>query len=467
MQERVWRYIQEHHMIETGDRIVAGISGGADSVALFYLLLEYQKQIGFDWCAVHVNHNLRGEEAARDEEFVRKLCARYQVEYSCYSMDVAAMAGKLGISTEEAGRLARLDAFQKQMEQWQGNKIALAHHKNDAAETMLHHLCRGTGLKGLCGIYPVQQEKIRPLLCLERSEIEHYLGERQADYVDDSTNSENDYTRNRIRHLVLEPMVSHVNSRTVAHMARTAEHLQRAQEYLERQARDFLMQCSECCGQSEDRDNGLLLKETFCRGERILQEYAVIQAVEQVAGTRKDLTDYHIGRILELVSARTGKSVELPGRCRARRTYEGLIIERVHDCKSSSTFESGDLMIPGEMSLPHGTIKCRIFSNRGQEIPEKRYTKWLNYDKIDEILQIRRRKRGDYLIINASGGRKKIKDYFIDCKIPREIRDEIPLLCMGQEVLWVVGYRIGESWKVDAHTKEILEITYEGGVTNG
>lgn len=467
MQERVWRYIREHHMIEAGDRIVAGISGGADSVALFYLLLEYQKQVEFEWCAVHLNHNLRGEEAARDEDFVKSLCDRYQVECVCHSVHVADMAGKLGISTEEAGRLARMDAFREQMERWRGNKIALAHHKNDAAETMLHHLCRGTGLKGLCGIYPVQQEKIRPLLCLERAEIEHYLEERQAEYVNDSTNSENEYTRNKIRHLILAPMVSCVNAKTVAHMARTAEHLQRAQEYLERQADELLMQCSECCGPSENPDSGLLLNNIFFSGDRILQEYAVIRSVERVAGTRKDLTDYHIGRILALISAGTGKSIELPGRCRARKAYEGLVIERIPDRESKCFFAPRDLMIPGEIPLPHGRIKCRILSNCGQEIPEKTYTKWLNYDKINKILQIRTRERGDYLIINASGGRKKIKDYFIDCKVPREIRDEIPLLCMEQEVLWVVGYRIGENFKVDAHTKEILEVTYEGGEGNG
>lgn len=456
MQEKVWNYIQEHHMVKDGDRIIAGVSGGADSVALFCLMEKFREICPFELCAVHVNHNLRGQEALRDAAFVRQMCAQRQVEYFEYSVDVEGIAREQKLSREEAGRMLRMEAFEEQMKRWNGTKIALAHHRNDLAETMLHHLCRGSGLRGLCGILPVQGEKIRPLLCLEREEIEQYLGEQGIPYVTDSTNDCDAYTRNRIRHQILPLLREQVNGRAVVHMAEASDKLQKIEDYLQRQAQNLLEDCRR-----PDREAGFLDEKLFT-AEPILQEYVILRQIEQICGKRKDVTSLHIRGILSLADKPVGKTIQIPGGYRMVRRYDGILLEKERAEKSGEQQEV--FLVPDEQGcFCDECIRLRIFPNEGQKIPQKRYTKWLNYDKMSKDLCLRTRLPGDYLVVNPEGGRKKIKNYFIDSKVPRQMRDQIPLLAVGQEILWVIGYRISEAYKVTEHTKIILEIEYKGG----
>lgn len=457
MQDKVLNYMNEHHMVESGDRIIAGVSGGADSVALFCLLEEFRSVMDFELCVVHVNHNLRGVEARRDAEFVEQLCKDRQVEYVLYSYDVEKVARERHMGTEEAGRQVRMEAFFRQKELWGGTKIALAHHQNDLAETMIHHLCRGTGIRGLCGIQPVQGEKIRPLLCLKRQEIEQYLGERQIPYIWDSSNDSDAYTRNRIRHRILPVMEAQINGQAVSHMARTAEYLSKIEEYLLKQAGEVLRR------HKSPAEGGCHLKETFFEEERVVQEYALLVLMGQICGQRKDLTSLQVCQALELGQKPVGKYVELPRGYGVVRQYDGIFVGKI----KKSTVREQEMcwqLQPGEhLTLPWGRICVGIFPYFGQEIPEKTYTKWLNYDKMGIMPQVRTRRPGDYLVVNRTGGRKKLKDYFIDCKIPKEQRDEILLVAIGSEILWVIGYRISEAYKVESSTREVLKLTYEGG----
>ena len=459
MQEKVWKYIQEHHMVKDGDRIIAGVSGGADSVALFCLMEKFRERCLFDFCVVHVNHNLRGQEALRDAAFVRQMCRDRQVEYFEYSVDVKKTARERKLSCEEAGRILRMEAFQEQMRRWNGTKIALAHHRNDLAETMLHHLCRGSGLRGLCGILPVQGEKIRPLLCLEREEIEQYLKEQKIAYVTDSTNDTDDYTRNRIRHQVLPVLEAQANQRTVAHMAEASDKFQKIEGYLQRQAKKLLEECRRA-----DRQPGFLDARLF-EAEPILQEYVILLHLEQICKKRKDVTSVHVGEILSLAKKPVGKYVQIPGNYCVVRLYDGILLEKQQKKEAEEKREIF-LKPDAQGHFCEESVSLRIFPNEGRKIPQKRYTKWLNYDKMSNDLCLRTRQSGDYLVVNPAGGRKKIKDYFIDSKIPRQMRDQIPLLAIGQEIVWVVGYRISEAYKVTEHTKTILEIEYKGGYKN-
>ncbi|MDO5391540.1 MAG: tRNA lysidine(34) synthetase TilS [Eubacteriales bacterium] len=459
MQEKVWNYMQEHHMVKDGDRIIAGVSGGADSVALFCLMEKFREICPFDFCVVHVNHNLRGQEALRDADFVRQMCRQRQVEYFEYSVDVKKTARERKLSCEEAGRMLRMEAFEEQRKRWNGTKIALAHHKNDLAETMLHHLCRGSGLRGLCGIMPVQGEKIRPLLCLEREEIEQYLKEQGMDYVTDSTNATDDYTRNRIRHQILPVLEEQVNRRAVAHMAEASEKFQKIEDYLQRQAQMLLESCRR-----PDRQSGFLDEKLF-DAEPVLQEYVILRQIEQICKKRKDVTSLHVREILALADKPAGKYIQIPGKYRMVRLYDGILLEE-EKTEESTEEQNVMLVLDAQGTFRDECVSLRIFPNEGQKIPQKRYTKWLNYDKISEDLWLRTRRPGDYLVVNPQGGRKKIKDYFIDSKVPRQMRDQIPLFAAGQEILWVVGYRISEAYKVTEHTKTILEIEYKGGCKN-
>ena len=213
MLEKVENYIRQWKMLEKGDKVVVGLSGGADSVCLFLILEELRKKIGFEILAVHVNHGIRGEEAKADEEFVKTLCEKKEIPCRSVSVDIPKMAVEYRMSEEEAGRTARREIFEQAAEEWGGTRIALAHHQDDNAETFFLHLARGSGLRGLGGIYPVNGMYIRPLLCVGRKEIEDYLKGREMSYCIDATNMEDAYMRNRIRNHVIPYFKENINEK--------------------------------------------------------------------------------------------------------------------------------------------------------------------------------------------------------------------------------------------------------------
>jgi tRNA(Ile)-lysidine synthase len=221
MHERVRAYIAQNHLIEPEDHIIIGISGGADSVCLLFILLELQKTLPFTMEAVHVNHLLR-EDAAEDALFVGELCRKQGVKLRFFSVKVADLAKERGLSIEEAGRECRYECFQEAASAHRKTKIAVAHHQNDCAETVLFNLFRGSGLKGLAGIRPVRDNIIRPLLCCERREIEEYLASRGLSYRSDPSNEEGVFTRNRIRHQLL-PLAQEINTAAIKHIAHSAD----------------------------------------------------------------------------------------------------------------------------------------------------------------------------------------------------------------------------------------------------
>ncbi len=453
MEQKVLEYMKKHHMVEVGDRVLIGLSGGADSAALFHILRQYQQTYGYELLAVHVNHGLRGKEALRDQEFVMELCRLYQVPCEVVEMPVQQMAEKGKMSLEEAGREARREVFQRLAGKWKCSKLALAHHKNDQAETMLHHLARGTGLAGLAGLLPADGFRIRPLLCLERREIDHYLQERGWAHVEDSSNRDDQYTRNRIRHELLAGMTERVNKKAVEHMAMTANILRQTDSYLEKQGRELL--------RKYQKQN--FLEEAFFREDPVPVYYGLRVFLSSLFQVR-DMTTSHYEALQGWTGMQVGKVLQLPHKICARREYRGVLFYRERTYAETEEEFFIPLHIPGVTSCGEMEFRCRIFKNFFQQIPQKTYTKWFDYDKIKDTVVIRNRQPGDYLVVNASGGRKKLKEYLIDCKVPREKRGQIILAAQGQEILWAVGLRLNEAYKVGPDTREVLEIVYEGGV---
>ena len=235
MQEKVFAYLRQWNMVKPGDTVLVGFSGGADSTALLQLLWNYGKRIPLQLEAVHVNHGIRGAEALRDQQFCEQFCQERNISFTVVQEDVPAQAARDGLSLEEAGRNARRRVFEHLAEKCQASVIALAHHQRDQAETMLFRLMRGTGLRGLCGMRPVNGNYIRPLLCVDRPQIEQYLLEEGIRWVEDGTNQELDYTRNQIRHGLLAPM-ERVMPGCVARMAGTAARLSEVESYLEQES---------------------------------------------------------------------------------------------------------------------------------------------------------------------------------------------------------------------------------------
>ncbi len=442
MLHKIETYVSKWNMIQKEDKIVVGISGGADSVCLLFVLLELRKKLPFDLVAVHVNHGIRGEEADADEAYVQALCEQYQVTLYKYYEDVKKISEERKLSEEEAGREVRRKCFRQTMEACGGTRIALAHHMNDNVETFFLNLARGSGVKGLGAIRPVNGEIIRPLLCLERKEIEHYLKEHQIPYCTDSSNAEDAYTRNRIRNNIVPYLQKEVNAGVVPHVAQAIEQLQETEEYLAEQVRFYLKECVKVT------ENGYILDE-IAYGEvpQYLQSRVMKEILAQVSEKEKDLSMVHVKALQDLLSRQVGRRVELPYAVEAKRIYEGLRIGKRSEKKAKAT------------------ISFRVIENNETiaKEREKNDTKLFDYDIISQKICIRTRREGDYITIHPDGRRQKLKSFFINEKIPEEMRDEIYLVADGSHILWIVGYRTNPLYQVHAGTRQILEVTIDKG----
>lgn len=481
--KRIEKFIQKYHMLTCGDRVIAGVSGGADSVCLFLMLLELREKIGFDLIAVHVHHGLRGEAADQDQQFVEALCEQHRIPLEIFRVNLESIAKKRKQSLEEAGRMVRREAFDSVCKKYGGNKIALAHHQNDNAETLLWNLSRGTGLDGLGGIRPVNGKFIRPLLCMNRKEIEEYLAKRKQSYCIDETNAGTDYTRNKLRHLVLPILEEQVNSAAVRHMNETMEQIWELQEYMQEQVEDAYQECVQehfekaCWIQIQQKSF-----ETF---PELIKKMVIRKGMEQVGGKKRDLSHKHVDVMMELMNKQVGRTLDLPYEMHAKRNYEGIRLEKQRTYLSGEEKKAeimqecmAELNIPGETILADRNLKlrCKILEKPKnlsiKDIPQKIYTKWFDYGIIKSSLYIRTRQAGDTIVIDEKGHQKKLKNWFVDEKIPKEVRDSQLLLAENNEILWVLGHRMSQAYQVKQSTKWILQIEVEtyksdGGKENG
>ncbi len=455
MINKVKQYIENYKMLEKGDQIIVGVSGGADSVCLFHVLLELRKEYELTLHVIHINHGIRGEEAKRDEEFVRELCRKEEVSFQVVNKDIPLLAKEGRMSVEEAGRKARYEVFNQYFLAYKCNKIAIAHNKNDTAETILFHMFRGSGLSGLTGISPVRDRIIRPLLCLERKEIESYLFERGISYLDDSTNFTLDYTRNKIRLKVLKEAEG-INSKAVSHIAMAGETFRELQEYVEKS----VIKAAERILVKGTENEILLQIEELSKEDIVIQKEIVRKAFFMLSESLKDIDAYHITSVLQLIKKQPGRQIDLPYGITAMREYNHIEL-RTKGKDLSKDLEPRELLIPGVTPLfeEGKSIKASLLNyKKNMIIPQSICTKWFDYDKIKDTVLIRCRKQGDYLCIDK-GGTKKLKALLIDEKIPRQKRDVLPLLADGSHIMWVIGNRISEAYKVDENTRRILQIT--------
>lgn len=466
-EQKVKVYVERFHMIEPKDTIVLGISGGADSVCLLKILARWKEAWGISLRAVHVHHQLRGEEADADERFVRELCENEGIPCRVFHEDVQGMAQREKIGLEEAGRIARYRCFATVCEDVGGGKIALAHHQDDLAETMLHHLVRGTGMAGLCSLKPVSGNRIRPLLCLEKEEILVYLEAAGQPWRTDSSNLEDDYTRNRIRHHVLEELKTEVNPRAVRHMAQLSEELEETRAVLAQMAAEKRRQYVR------KSEKGMLFAEELKKEPDLIGRQIVHDLLKEISGKQKDFTRIHIEAVQELWNRKVGARRDLPYGMQAIRTYDGIYLERkAEKCETRDSEKNAGIQInvhsEGTESFQIGELILTVSRTARDfgEIPEKKYTKWFDYDRIKQTLVIRHRQPGDRICLFDGGGSKKLKDYLIDRKIPAQKRDQLWLLADGSDILWIIGDRISAAYKVTAESQRILQAEIKGGSTH-
>lgn len=451
MLNKVARFMELNHMISRGDHIIVGISGGADSVCLLLILNELSKTRGFVPEAVHINHMIRGDEADRDEAYVAALCEKLGVRCHLVSRDVPGYASQYHMSLEEAGRKVRYEEFRKRAEIYPNAKIAVAHHGDDQAETVLYQIVRGSSLRGAGGIRPVRGNIIRPLLCVTRCEIERYLEEKNISFCVDSTNLGSDYARNKFRNKIIPYLTKEINAEAVSNINNLASDLQESYEYIYRQAEVLLdMAVTE-------KHRISFPVEALIKEPPVLRREAIRIAMERLSGTVRDITRKHIEAAEELLFGNVSRQVTLPYHMTALRDYEKLVI-----C-DGDTETARDFSYPFEDCTP-GDFELKVCDSccccdGDWKIITNDYTKVLNYDKIKDTIEIRNRLPGDYITIDRNGKRKSLKEYFIDNKIPREYRDRIWLVAEGSHILWIVGYRTSEILKTDGATSRVLVVT--------
>lgn len=449
--------IRNYNLIRPKENILVGVSGGPDSMVLLYLLMELKDDLDFNILVAHVNHGVRGKEARRDQEFVKEQAKKLGLPYFSKKVDMIAYAKAKGISEEEAGRKLRYGFFREVLANQGGGKIAVAHNKNDQAETLLMRIFRGTGIDGLKGMDFKTRDIIRPLLNIERIEIESYMKENKIETVLDRTNLEPIYTRNRIRLELIPYIEKHFNPNLVDSLWRLSQTSQSDSRFLDQYSREKLNQILK----SQDKDCIILNADLFRQEDKSIQQRIIRLIISDLLNSLQGITENHISMVMNLFNTgETGKEVHLPNDLIARTSYKKLIFSRNKAVKNINFLYNIKLGVNEFPKIGYRfDIEVLPVEKLGT-IKRDKTVGLFDYDKIQGNLYLRNRKVGDRFVPFGMRGSKKIKDYFIDEKIPRQLREKIPLIVDNKNILWVVGYRTSNLYKITKDTKKILKIQF-------
>lgn len=467
---RVRCTIQRYRLIEKAENVLVGLSGGPDSVCLLHTLHLLSAELGFKLYAAHVNHLLRGEESDMDERYARMLCEEIGIPFYVQAYDIKKLSRDGKLSLEEAGREARYTYFNSLSDRLGAARIAVAHNRDDQAETVLMHIIRGTGLDGLRGMDYSRGRIIRPLLDVPRKDIEEYCSFYRLAPRTDSSNLENAYTRNKVR-LDLFPMMNRLLDTDVASsILRLSEVVRDDGDYLNACTEELL----ERSLMAWDGGTAVINRLELEKVHPALAKRAVRKAVAMVKGDLKGLESKHVESVLRLVAdSRTGAGIDLPGGVTAVRYYDTLKISRRAVDEPAGSF-SVPVLIPGRTtveaiggSLEASFEKKTFHVEEYTRIRYNSFVQFFDFDGLKAGITVRNRLKGDVFKPLKSNGTKKLKEYFIDCKIPRDLRDKVPLVAVGNEIVWVVGYKISDKFKVTENTKTVLKMEFRYTKTSG
>jgi tRNA(Ile)-lysidine synthase len=462
--KKVLSYIKDNNLIKCGDKILIALSGGPDSVCLLNILFELKEKLNIDIAAVHLNHLLRGKDAFKDEEYVISICNRMGIKCFTKRVDINTYAEENKISSEMAGRIVRYDFFDEILEQEGFNKIATAHNANDQAETILFRLMRGTGLEGLGGIKVFRDNKIiRPILCLSRDEVEKYIELKKLRPMIDKTNFEKIYNRNKIRLDILPYMKENFNEEIIQTLNRMSVLLQKDNEFLENLALGLYNNyCIEC-------DDYFIIKKEIFKKEEVIVNRVLRRVITKFSRSNYDFEMKHIYKIFYLAKNVSGKVADLPNGIYAENIYGDIYIKsRIK--KRNAKNEKEEIILNKNninktiVNFDSFNIQFCILDNYEKDkinLKENKLIKYFDFDKINKIISIRCRRNGDRIIPSGMNGNKKLKDIFIDMKIPKEERDSIPILCFDEKIAWIIGIRTSEEYKITNKSKNILKVSIE------
>lgn len=418
MQEVV-QYIEHHKLFSLDDKILVALSGGADSVALLRLLLS----LGYTCEAAHCNFHLRGAESDRDEHFVRQLCLEHRVTLHTVHFNTEQEAKERHISIEMAARELRYAWFEKTREACSAAVIAVAHHQDDSVETLLLNLIRGTGINGLRGIRPRNGHIVRPLLCLDRKEITGYLESIGQSYVTDSTNLQDEYTRNKIR-LNLLPMMQEINPSVKESILKTAEHLDDAASIYNIGIEEAKLRVKT----SEGISINALKQEAA-------SETVLFEILHPLGFNAAQVRD-----ICRTLDGQPGKVFATPG-WRVIKDRGSLLIEPVQEAVKPLLEMKEHPYAPDFM------------------IPRDKATACFDADKLQHPLSLRLCRQGDSFVPFGMKGRKKVSDYLTDRKFSLLRKERQWVLCCGDDIIWLVGERVDNRFRIDEKTRKVLVVS--------
>jgi len=490
LEQRVLRFIREQHLVSGQQKLVVAVSGGPDSVCLFHILVNLREELGITLHVAHLNHQLRGAESEADAQYVADLARQLNTPATIDQRDVKAYQARQRLSLEEAAREVRYTFLAQVADSIGADRAAAGHTVDDHTETILMHLIRGTGTRGLRGLQPSSRWQsvgnsltiIRPLLQISRQETEGYCQQHQLVPRFDASNLSLSPLRNRIRQQLL-PLLQSYNPQVAEALLRTARIAVDDLAFLDKEISRLWGKVAQ-----EQKNTIILDKERFGQLPPALKRHLLRASIEKLIGNLKDIETRHIEEIMATLDKPAGKRISLPAGLTFLVEYDKYLLGS--DPAALSPFPileaKSALKIPGETQLPGWCIEATIIDQKGESergeapltnlpppfpregdkgggLPNNGLTAYFDLDKVGNILTVRTRKPGDRFQPLGMSQPKKLNEFMIDSKIPQAWRGRIPVVCSPEHILWVVGWRIDERAKVTDNVKQILRLEFKRG----
>jgi len=452
--EKFQQNLLMENLAERDDGILLAVSGGIDSTVLLDLFSRVQERFNFKLQVIHINHALRGDESDADAEAVMKFSQEYHLKCIQKRVDTRSFAFENKMSIEEGARVLRYRFYDDMLRTTQFKKVATAHNADDQAETILDHLMRGSGIRGLAGMSIRRDHYIRPLLNISRKEIEAYAGERKIRFQIDSSNWELKYKRNRIRHELIPYIRRHFNAQISPVLLRSGEIFRQTEDYLMMQAQSALQRCLI----STKAHETILNLPTFLSNVSILQQYIIFNILEKLGIQKSVIRHQTMQRILELAQVRiSGNRVRITENWEALISRDEFVFHRRHfeDFSMDVQTDKSYFLFSGEVTFRTQLID---YTDQIDFISLDPNVEYIDYDKVKSAMHLRNPQKGDRFRPLNMRGEKKLSDFFIDEKVPNYLRGRVPVLESSDGIIWVCGYRIDDRYKITEKTRRVLRL---------
>jgi tRNA(Ile)-lysidine synthase len=465
LEQRVLGFIEQRHLISGGEKLLVAVSGGPDSVCLLHILVKLQEELTAKLHVAHLNHQLRGAESEADADYVSDLARQWGIPATIERRDVKGYQTRQRLSLEEAAREVRYRFLTQVAGSIGADRVAVGHTKDDHIETILMHLIRGAGTRGLRGLQPYTEWQsktgrlviIRPLLEISHQETEDYCRHHRLAPRLDASNLSLSPLRNKIRHQLL-PLLQSYNPRIAEALLRTGHIASDDIDFLDKEIARLWNRIAKQRGETITLD-----KEGFDQLPPTLKRYLLRASAERLLGSAKDIEMRHIEEMMSALAKPAGKRLSLPGGLIFSLGYDQYLLASDLAALSPLPGLEGEvqLNIPGQTQIPGWRIEAAIIDREQMTEKGGDFTAYFDLGKTGDKLLLRPRQRGDRFQPLGLSQPKKVGEFMINAKIPQAWRQQVPIVCSPSQILWVVGWRIDDRVKVSANTKQVLRLEFK------